>query len=324
MEFSLIERLRERTACPREDVRLGIGDDAALLAVPPGMELAVALDTMVEGVHFLPGQTPFDLGWKALAVNLSDLAAMGATPAWALLALTLPTAIDAAERVAFVDGFADGFAALAREHHVALVGGDTTGGPLAFSVAVHGFVPPGQALRRAGARVGDAVLVTGTLGDAVAALHLLREGQAQAGDAPLLERMHRPTPRVAAGLALRGRAHACQDISDGLVADLGHLCTASGVGAEIDADALPRSAALVARFGEPAARDFALACGDDYELVFTAPEAVVATICRELAPLGGATRIGRIVAGEGVHVHDAQGARLQAVRPGWDHFSAAP
>ena len=322
MEFSLIERLRERTACPRDDVRLGIGDDAAVLAVPGGMELAVAVDTMVEGVHFLPGQAPFDLGWKALAVNLSDLAAMGAVPAWALLALTLPTAWAASEREAFVDGFAEGFAALARAHRVALVGGDTTGGPLAMSVTVHGFVPPGQAITRAGAQVGDVVLVTGTLGDAVAALHLLRAGEAQAADAPLLERMHRPTPRVAAGLALRGRAHACQDISDGLVADLGHICTASGVGAVIDADALPRSAALRARFGEATARDFALACGDDYELVFTAPEAAVATICRELEPHGGATRIGRIVAGRGVRVHDAQGREVTPTQQGWDHFCA--
>ncbi len=321
MEFRLIDRIRERTAQPRDDVRLGIGDDAALLAVPAGMELAVAVDTMVEGVHFLPGQAAFDLGWKSLAVNLSDLAAMGAEPAWALLALTLPTAQSAQARADFVDGFADGFAALAREHRVALVGGDTTGGPLAMSVTVHGFVPPGRALTRAGARPGDAVLVTGTLGDAVAALHLLRTETASGSDAPLLARMHRPTPRVAAGLALRGRAHACQDISDGLVADLGHICAASGVAAEIDADALPRSPALVARFGAAAARDFALDCGDDYELVFTAPEADVAGIVDALARLGcGATRIGRIVAGEGVRVRDADGHWLEPAHRGWDHF----
>ena len=321
MEFRLIDRIRERTAQGRDDVRLGIGDDAALLAVPPGMELAVAVDTMVEGVHFLPGQAPFDLGWKALAVNLSDLAAMGAVPAWALLALTLPTTIGAAERAAFVEGFAEGFAALAREHRVALVGGDTTGGPLTMSVTVHGFVPPGQALTRAGAQVGDAVLVTGTLGDAVAALHLLRAGEVRADDAPLLTRMHRPVPRVAAGLVLRGRAHACQDVSDGLVADLGHICAASGVAAEIEVEALPRSAALTARFGGYAARDFALACGDDYELVFTAAEADAAAICRDLAPLGGAARIGRIVAGTGVRVRDADGQWLEPVHRGWDHFA---
>lgn len=321
MEFALIDAIRRRTTVARDDVRLGIGDDAAVLAVPPGMELAVAVDTMVEGVHFLPGQAPFDLGWKILAVNLSDLAAMGAVPAWALLSLTLPTAQAPDARAAFVDGFADGFAALAREHCVALVGGDTTGGPLAMSVTAHGFVPPGQALTRAAAQVGDAVLVTGTLGDAVAALHLLRRGEARADDAPLLARMHRPVPRVAAGLALRGRAHACQDISDGLLADLGHICTASGVGAEIEMEALPCSAALVARFGEPAARDFALGCGDDYELVFTAPEAQVDAIRHELASLGGATRIGRIVAGDRVTARDARGRPVEPLHRGWDHFA---
>lgn len=321
MEFALIDEIARRTTLARDDVRLGIGDDAAVLAVPPGMELAVAVDTMVEGVHFLPGQAPFDLGWKALAVNLSDLAAMGAEPAWALLALTLPTAWSGAARAAFVDGFADGFAALAGEHRVALVGGDTTGGPLAMSVTVHGFVPPGQALRRAAAQVGDAVLVTGTLGDAVAALHLLRRNAARPDDAPLLARMHRPTPRVAAGLALRGRAHACQDISDGLLADLGHICTASHVGAVVDVEALPRSPALRARFGEPAARGFALECGDDYELVFTAPEPDVDAICRALRPLGGATRIGRIVAGDHVEAHDAQGRLVEPAHRGWDHFA---
>ena len=321
MEFALIDTIQQRTAVARDDVRLGIGDDAAVLTVPPGMELAVAVDTMVEGVHFLPGQAAFDLGWKSLAVNLSDLAAMGAVPAWALLALTLPTDWTPTVREAFVDGFADGFVALAREHRVALVGGDTTGGPLAMSVTVHGFVPPGQALTRAAAQVGDAVLVTGTLGDAVAALHLLRRGEARDGDAPLLARMHRPVPRVAAGLALRGRAHACQDISDGLLADLGHICAASGVGADLDVAALPRSAALVARFGEPAARDFALGCGDDYELVFTAPESEVETIRRELAPFGGATRIGRIVAGDRVTARDVQGRPVEPAHRGWDHFA---
>jgi len=196
MEFRLIDRIRERTAQARDDVRLGIGDDAALLAVPAGQELAVAIDTLVEGVHFPVGTAPADIGWKALAVNLSDLAAMGATAAWALLALTLPR-----PDAAFVDGLADGFAQLARQHRLALVGGDTTRGPLTLSVAVHGFVPPGQALIRAGARVGDAVLVTGTLGDAAAGLRCL---QAQMDvqtsmHAALVERLNRPTPRLAAG-----------------------------------------------------------------------------------------------------------------------------
>jgi len=320
MEFRLIDRIRERTAQARDDVRLGIGDDAALLAVPAGQELAVAIDTLVEGVHFPVGTAPADIGWKALAVNLSDLAAMGATPAWALLALTLPR-----PDAAFVDGLADGFAQLARQHRLALVGGDTTRGPLTLSVAMHGFVPPGQALTRVGARVGDAVLVTGTLGDAAAGLRCL---QAQMDvqtsmHAALVERLNRPTPRLAAGLALRGRASACLDVSDGLLADLGHLCEASGVGAEIDAALLPRSSALLGLFDEAAARDFALAGGDDYELCFTVPAARVAEVQADLARLGcGATRIGRIVAGEGVRVRDADGSWLEQGRQGWDHFPA--
>ncbi|OOG47482.1 thiamine-phosphate kinase [Rhodanobacter sp. C06] len=320
MEFRLIDRIRERTAQTRDDVRLGIGDDAALLAVPAGQELAVAIDTLVEGVHFPVGTAPADVGWKALAVNLSDLAAMGATPAWALLALTLPR-----PDAAFIDGLADGFAQLARLHRLALVGGDTTRGPLTLSVAVHGFVPPGQALTRAGARAGDAVLVTGTLGDAAAGLRCLQphmDVQTSLRDA-LVERLNRPVPRLAAGLALRGRASACIDVSDGLLADLGHLCIASGVGAEIDAALLPRSSALLGLFDEAAARDFALAGGDDYELCFSVPAARVAEVQADLARLGcGATRIGRIVAGDGVRVRDADGSRLEPGRQGWDHFSA--
>lgn len=322
MEFRLIDRIRERTAQGREDVRLGIGDDAALLAVPAGQELAVAIDTLVEGVHFPVGTAPADIGWKALAVNLSDLAAMGAVPAWALLALTLPR-----PDAAFIDGLADGFAQLARQHRLALVGGDTTRGPLTLSVAVHGFVPPGQALTRAGAHTGDAVLVTGTLGDAAAGLHCLQaptqtDIRTSMRDV-LIDRLNRPVPRLAAGLALRGRASACLDVSDGLLADLGHLCAASGLGAEIDAALLPRSSALLGLFDETAARDFALAGGDDYELCFTVPAARVAEVQADLARLGcGATRIGRIVAGEGVRVRDADGRWLEPGRAGWDHFAA--
>jgi thiamine-monophosphate kinase len=327
MEFRLIDRIRELTAQSRDDVRLGIGDDAALLAVPAGQELAVAIDTMVEGVHFLPGAVPADLGWKALAVNLSDLAAMGATPAWALLALTLPRDGAAEAARGFVDGFAEGFAQLAQAHRLALVGGDTTRGPLAVSVAVHGFVPPGKALRRAGARVGDLVMVTGTLGDAAAGLHLLQNGGPHARDsgqgAYLVERLHRPAPRVAAGLALRGRASACLDVSDGLLADLGHLCAASGVGAEVESVLLPRSPALLGLFDEASALDFALGGGDDYELCFTVPAALAAEVQADLARLGcGATRIGRIVEGEGVRVRGEGGAWLAPSRRGWDHFAA--
>lgn len=327
MEFRLIDRIRERTAQGRDDVRLGIGDDAALLAVPEGQELAVAIDTMVEGVHFLRGTAPADLGWKSLAVNLSDLAAMGATPAWALLALTLPRDGSAAERSHFIDDFADGFAQLAQPHRLALVGGDTTSGPLVISVAVHGFVPPGKALRRAGAKLGDVVMVTGTLGDAAAGLHLLQRGGQEdrhgAQGAYLVERLHRPAPRIAAGLALRDGASACLDVSDGLLADLNHLCEASGVGAEIESALLPRSPALLALFDEASARDFALSGGDDYELCFTVPASRAAEVQADLARLGcGATRIGRIVEGEGARVRGEDGRWLEPMRQGWDHFAA--
>jgi thiamine-monophosphate kinase len=320
MEFSLIERIRARTEQLRDDVKLGIGDDAALLSVPAGQELAVAIDTLVEGVHFPLGTVPADIGWKALAVNLSDLAAMGASPAWALLALTLPEA-----DVELIDGLADGFAQLARPHRLALVGGDTTRGPLTISVAVHGFVPAGLALRRDGARVGDAVLVTGTLGDAAAGLACL---SSRAADSPaaareyLLARLNRPEPRLSAGMALRGKASACIDISDGLLADLGHLCRASGVGAEIDAALLPRSSAMLGVFDEVAARDFALSGGDDYELCFTVPTQLVGDVQADLARLGcGCTRIGFIVAGSAVQVRDIDGSSMAFARQGWDHFT---
>ncbi|HTV86991.1 MAG TPA: thiamine-phosphate kinase [Dyella sp.] len=319
MEFSLIDRIRELTAQTREDVRLGIGDDAALLRVPDGQELVVAIDTLVEGVHFPLGTAAADIGWKALAVNLSDMAAMGAAPAWALLALTLPNG-----EAAFVDDLAAGFAQLARQYRLALVGGDTTRGPLALSVAVHGLLPSGHALLRAGAQVGDAICVTGTLGDAAAGLELLRAGGgADAHAAYLVERLHRPTPRIDAGLALRGQAHACIDVSDGLLADLGHICAASGVGARIDASLLPFSPALLNVFGAHAAREFALSGGDDYELCFTVPVDRATALQSNRVQLGcAATVIGHVVEGSGVHAYDGDGRELALERRGWDHFRA--
>ncbi len=322
MEFDLIELIRQRTAQPRDDVRVGIGDDAAVLAVPAGKDLVVAIDTLVEGVHFPRGTAAVDIGWKALAVNLSDLAAMGASPAWALLSLTLPQVDNA-----FVEGFVEGFAQLAQPHRLALVGGDTTRGPLAVSVAVHGFVPAGKALTRAGARAGDVVLVTGTLGDAAAGLHAQpqppRGDDARAGLREyLIERLSRPTPRLAAGIALRDQAHACIDVSDGLLADLGHICTASGVGAEIDAALLPRSSALLGLYDDATALQFALSGGDDYELCFCVPASQAAQVQADLSRVGGgATRIGRIVAGEGVRVRGHDGRWLESDTAGWDHFA---
>jgi len=326
VEFSLIERIRARTAVDRADVRVGIGDDGAVVSVPAGHELVISVDTLVEGVHFPARTDAADVGWKALAVNLSDLAAMGATPAWATLALTLPDG-----NATWVDAFADGFAALARESKLALIGGDTTRGPLSITVSVHGFAPEGRALLRSGARVGDRIFVTGTLGDAAAGLACLDPTDPREAEffnaAPglrehLIFRLNRPTPRLAQGLELRDGASSAIDVSDGLVADLGHLCEASGVGAVIDAAHLPASAALLALFGESERRVLQLCGGDDYELCFTAGDAQADALVSALARTGGGvTCIGRIVEGAGVSAVDETGAEIVLPRRGWDHFS---
>lgn len=319
-EFDLIAILRERTAVARDDVRLGIGDDAALVVPKPGQDLAVATDALVAGVHFPEATRAEDLGWKSLAVNLSDLAAMGAEPAFALLSLSLP----APDR-SFVEGFADGFAALAAAHRVALIGGDTTRGPLNVCVTVLGFVPSGRALRRAGARAGDLVFATGTLGDAAAALRLLGErddAHSSNVDGALFARLHRPTPRVAAGIALRDVASSCIDVSDGLLADLGHVAASSGVGIEIDASSLPMSAELERRLDADARIACAAAGGDDYELAFTLPPENEPAMMQSLANAGcRVTRIGRIVEGSGVRLLDDAGDEIRLRSAGWDHFA---
>ncbi len=316
-EFELIDLVRARAVHARDDVVLGIGDDAAVLRLPAGRELVVAMDTLNEGVHFPAGTAPADIGWKALAVNLSDLAAMGAVPAWCTLSLSLPQG-DAG----WVTAFLEGFMALAAEHRVALVGGDTTRGPLSIAVTVHGFVASGAALRRDGARVGDDVWVTGTLGDAGAALAQWRDrGTLAAIDAPLRLRLERPLPRIAFGQALAGVAHAALDISDGLLADLGHVCAASGVGAEVDVDALPASDALRNCVAGDALRALQASGGDDYELCFTAP-AHAGDAIRAAAHASGVavTRIGTIMAGSGVGAHSA-GEPWRPSRGGHEHFS---
>lgn len=260
-ETEIIRILAAHAGSPREDVAIGIGDDAAVCTPPAGQALVLGTDTLVEGVHFLPGTDPYALGYKSLAVNLSDLAAMGAQPAWALLALSLPQA-----DLAWVEAFAQGFGALARQHGVMLAGGDTTRGPLSVTVQAGGFVPAGQALTRGGARPGDGLYVSGTLGDAALALELLQHGSEP--DVALRTRLERPEPRVALGVALRGQAHAVIDISDGLMPDLRKLLEASRCGADIDVDALPCSDAFRAAGGTDAQ---ALAGGDDYELLCALP-----------------------------------------------------
>ncbi len=312
-EFDLIARYFTR---PARGAVLGVGDDCALLAPGAGMQLAVAADMLVEGRHFFAGTDPQALGHKALAVNLSDLAAMGAQP-WAfLLALALPDA-DAS----WLAAFSAGMFALADAHGIELVGGDTTRGPRNLCITVLGQLPAGQALRRDAARAGDQLWVSGTPGDARLALGQLRGEWRIAGfDAALRARLERPTPRVALGLALRGVAHAAIDVSDGLLGDLGHLLRASGVGAEVDVDAIPASAPLAA---QPSARrrDCQLAGGDDYELLFTAPadarDAVLRAADAAATPVAC---IGRIDAAPGLRLRDAAGAALHDTYASFDHF----
>ncbi len=312
-EFELIHRYFGRVGASRDDVLLGVGDDAALVAPPAGQVLAMAVDTLVEGVHFLPDDPADSVGHRALAVNLSDLAAMGAVPAWFLLSLTLARTDEV-----WLEGFAQGMAALAGRHGVALIGGDTTSGRLTVSVTVVGFVPVGMALRRDGAREGDAVFVSGTVGDAAAGL-ALRQGRISAvgADAEALRRRYlRPEPRIALGVALRSVASACIDVSDGLGGDLGKLCQASGVGADLHGDALPVSTEL-RRAVADGHRAMALAGGDDYELLFTVPPDRCAAVER-LASVTPVTRIGRIRGGTGVRCDDV--ALEGEAGHGFDHF----
>jgi len=262
-EFSLIRRYFSTQDVKRGDVVLGIGDDAALLRVPPGQELAVTTDSLVSGVHFPEGLDAESVGHRSLAANLSDLAAMGATPAWVLLALTLPAADER-----WLAGFSRGFFALAKRHQTVLVGGNIARGPLNVTLIAQGFVPEGQALTRAGAQVGDLVYVTGHPGEAAAGLKLLQAGKADPKN-PCVRRFTHPEPRIAAGQSLRGIASACIDVSDGLLADLGHLLEARGFGAKLGLDKLPLSKALLELQGREDAQRLALTGGDDYELCFT-------------------------------------------------------
>ena len=320
-EFELIARFFSRP--PRAAaVHLAGGDDAALLAPTPGCELAVSVDMLVGGRHFFADTDPESLGHKTLAVNLSDLAAMGATPRWALLAGALPD-VD----TGWLAAFARGFYALADAHGVDLVGGDTTRGPLNLCVTIMGEVPAGQALLRSGARPGDDVYVSGALGDAALAVAAMTgrmrlDAEALAGARARLEM---PAPRIALGLALRGVATAAIDVSDGLVGDLAHILERSGVGAAVELAAIPRSPTL-ARLAGGDARSLALECllagGDDYELCFTAPRAaadrIAAIAAGSALPLA---RIGAITAEPGLVVRDERGVPLPAVPRAFDHFA---
>ncbi len=322
-EFDLIDRFFKR---PVTRATLGVGDDCALLMPTPGMQLAVSSDMLVEGRHFLSTVDPARLGHKALAVNLSDLAACGAKPLAFMLALALPRADEA-----WLEGFSRGLFALADAHGCELIGGDTTQGPLNLCITVLGEVPREQALLRSGARAGDDLYVSGTLGDARLALEVFRGTRALplAAFEAARARMEQPTPRVALGLALRGVATAAADISDGLVGDLGHILKASGVGACIDSaiaiDLLASKAHVTlasGQFDAEAALEYVLAGGDDYELVFTAPpaarDAVQAAAARAGTPV---SRIGRIEAAPGLRLVDAAGQAITRRFASFDHFA---
>ena len=323
-EFDLIARYFTR---PTKRAVLGVGDDCALLQPAAGMQLAVSSDMLVEGRHFFSDVNPVFLGHKALAVNLSDLAACGATPLAFTLALALPRADEA-----WLQGFSAGLWALADAHHCELIGGDTTQGPLNICITVFGEVPRGQALLRSGAQAGDDVYVSGTLGDARFALDMLRQPTPTASPELLAQariRLEQPTPRVALGQALRGIATAAIDISDGLAGDLGHILAASGKGATLETSiAMNLIAAGVQNTGTAGTFDpqmqleYVLAGGDDYELAFTAPvaarDAVLLAASRSDTPV---TRVGRIDHQPGLRLIDAQGRITSPVLKSFDHFA---
>ena len=315
-EFDLIRRHFTR---PTRHTDLAVGDDAALLQARPGMQLAVSTDMLVAGTHFFADTGPDDLGWKTLAVNVSDLAAMGATPRWAFLALALPAADEA-----WIAAFARGFFACADTHGVDLAGGDTTRGPLTLSVTIIGEVPQGEAITRAGGKAGDDLWVSGQPGMAALGLAALR-GEARistAGSAACIAALQRPQPRVALGLALRGVATAMLDVSDGLLGDLGHILECSATGAIIDVGALPLAALRDNGADEALARRCLLGGGDDYELLFAAPAARRADVEALAGQLGLALhRIGELGAEPGtLWLREADGRLVPGTRSGYDHF----
>lgn len=322
-EAELIERYLLRAGAERDDVILGIGDDAALLRAPAEQELVLTTDALIEGAHFLPGASAHSLGHRALAVNLSDLAAMGAEPAWALVSLVLPQADES-----WLREFAAGFGALARGQGVALVGGNLSRGPRSITVQLTGFVPPGTALRRGGGRPGDRLYVSGTLGDARAG-RLLGSSEPTLPARPpaqlqaLQRRFEYPTPRIALGRALRGLASACMDLSDGLLADLPRLASASGCAAQLRIADLPLSAPLRALCGAQAWQQ-ALQGGEDYELLFSVPEMHAAAIAALAAKLDlPLSACGTLQPGSGLELLGEAGV-MQFSASSFDHFATPP
>ncbi len=314
-EFEIIAHYFSQSFPKRPEVILGIGDDAALCTVPPTMQLAISVDTLVAGVHFPVITSPQDIGYKSLAVNLSDMAAMGATPTWFTLALTCPQ-VD----TTWLQGFTEGLLQLATAAQVSLIGGDTTRGPLTITIQIMGFVPVGMALRRQGAQVGDGIYVTGTLGEAGVALKWATSDFPAEIPSQVASRLNRPTPRLQAGIALRGIANSAIDISDGLLADLGHILTASQVGATVELARLPLSAFMREQLSLREAWQFALSAGDDYELCFTVPPQQEAILSTLLTP-HSYTRIGTIEASQGLRCIDHEGQSFTPSQSGYDHFN---
>jgi thiamine-monophosphate kinase len=317
-EFDIIARYFA-TPRPQGDVLLGIGDDAAVLNVRADRKLVVAMDTIVDGVHFPIGTAATDIGYRALAVNLSDLAAMGAEPSWMTLSLALREANEA-----WIAGFAAGLFEIADRFNVTLAGGDTVKGPLVITVQVAGWVEPDRWLTRSGARPGDRIFVSGIPGEAAAGLVAIQKQLPDSAAVDhLRQRFLRPEPRIALGRALRTVASAAMDISDGLLTDLGKLCAASDCGARIDIDALPGSEAMSQLFDADSCVDYALAGGDDYELLFTVPESQAAELARQLTGHVACRQIGVITDAPGVECWKDR--RPYAVRrTGYDHFASEP
>ena len=315
-EFKLIQRFFTR---PTASTSLGVGDDAALVAITSGMELAISTDMLVAGTHFFPDTDPRKLGWKTLAVNLSDLAAMGSQPRWATLALSLPEINET-----WLKAFSEGFFSCANQFGVELIGGDTTRGPLNLSVTILGEVPKQQALRRDAAQAGDDIWISGTLGGAALGLAAL-QSKATLDEVELatcLAKLETPQPRVALGLALHGIANAAIDISDGLLADLGHVLERSHLGAEILFGSLPAHPALNSKLHENWAQDCLLAGGDDYELCFTASPAHYELLMSIGAKLELAlTCIGKTTQDGKLKLIDSDGAIMPHARKGYDHFA---
>ncbi|MGI1943504.1 thiamine-phosphate kinase [Shewanella glacialipiscicola] len=316
-EFQLIECYFSNRGPTRRDVKLGIGDDCALVQPAENKSIAISCDTLVENVHFFPDMPPAALGYKALAVNLSDLAAMGAEPAWMTLALTLPEVDET-----WLSGFSEGLFEAADYYGIALIGGDTTRGPRAINITVHGQVPQGKALTRHGAKAGDWIYVTGTLGDSALGLDIIRGAQQASAEnkAFLVNRHYCPTPRVLAGQALRSLASSAIDLSDGLISDISHILKAAAVGAIVDVNCIPLSQAMRETVSEEQALGYALTGGEDYELLFTVPESQKGALETTLNHTGTKfVRVGQICAGSKLKLQ-LNGEPFTPPYYGFEHF----